>query len=170
MIQKFAAAGLFACALFTAGCNQAPPPAPAPIDNREADAKTIRDTEDGWNKEMEAKDLDKCVGHYADDATLMAPGMPAAHGKEAIKKMLTEMLKDPALSLKFQASRIEVAKSGDVGFSQGTYAMTMTDPASKKVLHDKGSYVTGYMKQPDGSWRAVSDISTSEGPAAPEKK
>jgi hypothetical protein len=44
--------------------------------------------------------------------------------------------------------------------------MTMTDPSSKKVIDDHGSYVTTYSKQPDGSWKAVADIATSEAPPA----
>lgn len=94
------------------------------------------------------------------------PGMPAAHGKEAIAKVLKEMVTDPALSLKFQANRIEVAKSGEFAFSEGSFTITMTNPASKKVMNDKGSYVTVYKKQGDGSWKAVSDIATSEMPPA----
>lgn len=77
------------------------------------------------------------------------------------------MLADPALSLKFHATRVEIAKSGDMAFTQGSYSMTMTDPASKKSMTDKGSYVTIYKKQADGSWKAVSDIATSENPPAP---
>jgi ketosteroid isomerase-like protein len=83
------------------------------------------------------------------------------------------MVADPALSLKFQASHVEVAKSGDVAFTRGSYTMTMTDPNSKQVVNDRGSYVTTYRKQADGSWKAVSDIATSEVPPpmpAPDSK
>jgi ketosteroid isomerase-like protein len=92
--------------------------------------------------------------------------MPASKGREAIRKTLTEMVADPALSLKFQPSLVEVAKSGDFAYTQGTYTMTITDPSSKKIITDHGSYVTTYRKQPDGSWKAVADISTSEVPPA----
>ncbi len=77
---------------------------------------------------------------------------------------MKEMVDDPALSLKFQVSRVEVSSSGDMGFTQGVYQMTMTDPASKRAISDHGSYVTTYRKQPDGSWKAVADIATSEAP------
>jgi ketosteroid isomerase-like protein len=100
--------------------------------------------------------------------------MPVSSGKDAIRKTIAGMLTDPALSLKFQASRVEVAKSGDIAYTQGSYTMTMTDPNTKQVVNDHGSYVTTYAKQPDGSWKAVADIATSEmpppAPAAPAKK
>lgn len=40
----------------------------------------------------------------------------------------------------------EVAKSGDLAHTQGSYTLTVTDPATKKPIHDKGSYVTVLQK------------------------
>jgi ketosteroid isomerase-like protein len=90
--------------------------------------------------------------------------MPATTGKDAIRAALKGMVTDPALSLKFHASKVDVAQSGDIGYTQGSYTMTMTDPQSKQVINDHGSYVTTYRKQPDGMWKAVADIATSEVP------
>ena len=170
MKQQLIATGLFACAILTTACSPTPTAAPAPVIDTAAEAKSLRDLEDNWNKDYEAKDTAKILAHYADDATLMGPGMPVSKGAAAIQKEIQEMVKDPALSLKFQASRVEVAKSGDVGFTEGTYTMTMTNPATKKPMTDTGSYVTVYKKQADGSWKAVSDIATSGPPSAPAKK
>jgi uncharacterized protein (TIGR02246 family) len=147
-------------ALLLTGCSQ-----PAP-DTREADARALKDNETQWNQDFVSKDVEKLLAHYADNAVLMGPGMPASSGKDAIRKTLTGMLGDPALSLKFQSARVEVAKAGDIGYTQGSYTMTMTDPNSKQVINDHGSYVTTYARQPDGSWKAVADIATSEVPPA----
>jgi ketosteroid isomerase-like protein len=57
-----------------------------PPDTREADPKAIRDNEDGWNKDFDAKDVAKLTAHYTDDATLIAPGMPAIHNRCAITR------------------------------------------------------------------------------------
>ena len=128
-------------------------------------AQALKDNEAQWNRDFVAKDADKLLAHYAGTAVLMAPGMPPSSGTDAIRRTLAEMLKDPKLSLKFQASRVEVSKSGDLAFTQGSYTMTMTDPAhAGQTLNDHGSYVTVYRRQGDGSWKAVSDIATSEAP------
>jgi ketosteroid isomerase-like protein len=74
------------------------------------------------------------------------------------------MVADPALSLKFHTARVEVAKSGDVAYTQGAYTMTVTDPNTKQLINDHGTYVTTWRKQPDGTWKAVADIVTSEVP------
>jgi uncharacterized protein (TIGR02246 family) len=147
-----------ALAMALAACNQAMP------DTRDADAKALRDDETQWNQDWASKDVEKLIGHYADNAVLMAPGMPSSGGKDAIRKTLQMFLSDPAVSLKFQAARVEVAKSGDIAYTQGSYTLTMTDPNTKQVANDHGSYVTTYAKQADGRWKAVADIATSEVP------
>ncbi|MBZ5606403.1 MAG: SgcJ/EcaC family oxidoreductase [Acidobacteriia bacterium] len=148
------------------GCSET-----AAILTPEADIKALKDNEVQWNKDYESRDPAKVAAHYADDAVLMNPGMPASKGKAAIQKTLTDMLMDPALTLKFQADRVEV--TGNMAYTQGAYQMTMTDPATRKPMNDHGSYVTIYKKQGDGSWKAVQDAAISEVPPpapAPAKK
>jgi uncharacterized protein (TIGR02246 family) len=134
--------------------------------NQDEAAQAVRSTEEQWNKDYAAKDLEKIVDHYADDAVLMAPGITPAIGKDAVRNIVKNMVTDPAIALHFKASKVEVAKSGDVAYTQGSYTMTMTDPQSKQVINDHGSYVTTYRHEPDGSWKAVADIATSEVPPA----
>jgi uncharacterized protein (TIGR02246 family) len=124
----------------------------------------LQDNEAQWNKDFAAKDIDKMLSHYSDDAVLMSPGMPASVGKDAIRKMLAGMNSDPALSLTFTPSKLEVSAAGDIAWTQGSYTMTMTGP-DKKPMTDHGSYVTTYRKGSDGSWKAVADIATSEAPS-----
>jgi len=154
------ACGMSACN----GNNTTPAAAP---DTHDADVKAIGDTEAQWNKDYEARDLDKIAGHYADDAVLMTPGAPAAKGMAAIRGVMQEMMKDPGLTLKFHATLTDVSKSGELGYTQGSYVMTMTDPKTHKPMNDHGSYVTTFRKQSDGSWKAEADIATSEVPSMP---
>ncbi len=133
-------------------------------DTHDADVKAIQAIETQWNQDYASKDLSKIVAHYADNAVVMAPGEPSTSGRDAIRSLLQKMVADPALSLKFQSANVVVAKSGDIGYTQGIYTMAMTDPVTKQVVHDHGSYVTTYTKQPDGTWKAVADIASSEVP------
>ena len=148
----------------TMSCNTQ---SPKSAETHDTDVQAIKDIEAQWNKEYEAKDLDKILAHYTDDAVLMAPGAPPMVGKAAIQTMLKQMVADNALSLKFEAARIEVASGGDMAYTQGSYTMTMTDPSTKKPVNDKGSYVTVYKKQADSSWKVVSDIASSATPPGP---
>ncbi|MGC2613806.1 MAG: SgcJ/EcaC family oxidoreductase [Terracidiphilus sp.] len=152
-----------------AACNQTPPPPP---DTRDADVKAITDTEVQANQAWAAKDLEKVMAFYADDAVLMTPGMDAVRGKDAMRTTLKDMLADPAVSLTFQSSKVDVAKSGDLGYTEGTYKLTVTNPATHKPISDYGNYVTTFRKQADGSWKAVADIASSAvpPPAPPPRK
>ncbi len=143
--------------------------APAAAPDTTADSQAIRDGETAWAKEWQAKDADKIVSHYAPDAVLLVNDAPAMSGPDAIKSGVSGMLKDPHLSLTFAPNVVVVAKAGDVAYTQGTYTMTFTDPKNKRILMEKGKYVTVYRKQPDGSWKAVEDIDNADAPAAPAK-
>jgi uncharacterized protein (TIGR02246 family) len=143
-------------ALWLIGCGQ--------TDTRQADIQALKDIETRWNQEYAAKDLDKIVAHYAENAVVMSPGDPVSTGSASIRKIMSEMVSDPAFSLKFDASAIEVAKSGDLGYTRGLYEMAMTDPKTKQIVHYHGSYVTAYSKQADGSWKVTADIATPDTP------
>src|SRR5258706_12090929 len=156
-----------AAVVVLAACTQAPPPV---VDTREADTKAIRDAEINTNAEMAKKDrnLDKVTSFWADDASMFVPDMPLLQGGTAIKGFIKEAANDPNFSIDFKSTKVEVSKAGDYGYSQGTYVQTMTDPKTKKVLTEKGKYVTVFKKQADGSWKAVADINNADAPAAVE--
>src|SRR5215467_5455248 len=118
-----------AMALTISACNSTP-------DTHDADVKAVQDNETQWNSDWAAKDADKIMGHYADDAVLIVPNTPSVSGKDAIRASLKPMVADPALSLKFHATKVEVAKSGDVAYTQGTYTLTLTDPQTKQLIND----------------------------------
>ena len=159
-------AGSVALLGFMWGCATPPPP-----DTRAADEQVIRETETQWAKAAAAKDVERFMSFYADDASLFAPGTPTATGKEAIRKGTETLFATPGFSLSFQTVKVEVSRGGDLAYCSGTYAMTMNDPKGKPV-NDKGKYVAVYRKEPDGAWKAVADINNSDlpAPAPPPKK
>ncbi len=157
-----------ALTVILAGCKLAPPP-PAP-DTHDADVKAIRDLEAANVQAFAAKDIDKIGALYADDASIFAPDAPVINGMAAIKAGLSPQLKDKNFFLTFASDKVEIAKSGDLGYAQGSLTYTMTDPKTKKVLAGKGKYVTVYKKQPDGEWKAVADIWNDDAPPVLAKK
>ena len=132
-------------------------------DTREADVRAVHDVEAAWVKDIGAKDVDKFVAYYADDATLLMPNAPALNGKQAIRTALKPMLADPKFSLTFQDTRAEASKSDDLVYTTGTYTMTSSVPKNpKSVTTDNGKYLTVFRKQPDSSWKAVADMINSD--------
>jgi uncharacterized protein (TIGR02246 family) len=154
-----------ALAVLLFGCAQAPPPTPP--DTRAADEKAIRDSETAWVKEFAAKDMDKIVAHYADDGAALLSNAPTMVGRDAIRAGMKDFIADPKFTLDLRTVKVDV--SGGLAYSQGTYAVTTTDPKTKKVMAETGRYVEVYKKQADGSWKVVEDINSPEAPAAPVK-
>lgn len=129
-----------------------------------ADEKALRETEAAWSKASVSKNVEQFVSFYADDASLFQPNTAIATGKAAIRAAATDMFKTPGFSLSFHGTKAEVSKSGEIGYTYGTYAMTMNDPSGKPAK-DKGKYVTVF-KKVGGKWKAVADIFNSDLPAS----
>jgi uncharacterized protein (TIGR02246 family) len=150
---------------FMWGC--APQAAP---DTREADERAIREIEIEWSKAAVAKDVERYMSFYADDASVFRPGNPTVTGKDATRKGLDAFFAVPGASFSLQTAKVVASRSGDLAYTYGTYAATMND-AKGKPVNDKGKYVVVYRKQPDGKWKVVADIYNSDVPApAPPKK
>jgi uncharacterized protein (TIGR02246 family) len=145
--------------LLAAGCSNTPAPPP---DTRAADLQAVKDVETAWVKDVATKDPEKFASHFTEDGCGLYPGAPTLNGKAAIKAALAQYFADPNFSFTFQSTRAMASKGGDMVYSQGTYTMTMTDPKTKKPVTEKGKYLTIYMKQADGSWKAVADTSNSD--------
>jgi uncharacterized protein (TIGR02246 family) len=135
--------------------------------------QALRDLDAQWSAAAAAKDVDKTVAFYSDDAIAMPPNASAATTKEAIRKVWQDLLATPGLSISWKTTKVEVAKSGDLACVSGTYEVTMNDPSAKPVS-DHGKYVEVWEKQADGKWKCGTDIWNSDLPAsataAPEKK
>ena len=119
----------------------------------------------GWMKAFSAKDLAQSVAYFEENGSMLGPNAPIATGREAITKNLSQFFALPNVNLTWQADKAEVARSGELGYTSGTYRMTFSDPSGKTVS-DKGKYVTVWEKQKDGSWKVALDIFNTDLPAA----
>ena len=162
MLRNISLIGCLALAALMAGCTSAPPPPPP--DTRAADVQAVKDVEAAWLKDMATKDADKFASYFADDASGLYPGAATLNGKAAIKAAIAPYFADPKFAYTFEETKVVAAKGGDMVYSEGTYSWTMTNPKTKKPMTDKGKYLTVYMKQADGSWKAVADTYNSDSP------
>ena len=126
-------------------------------DKRVAEEATIKALDMEWSKAAGSKNVDKTVSYYADDAIVMPSNSPALTGKEAIRGMWQAMLGAPNFSGGWTATKVDVARSGDLAYVTGTYEINETD-ANGKPVTDKGKYLEVWKKQTDGSWKCVADM------------
>ncbi len=134
-------------------------------DTRAADEAALRKIDDEWSKAAGAKDLEKTVSYYTDDALVMPSNSPVLQGKDAARAMWKGMFAIPGFGGGWKATKVEVASSGDLGWVTGSYEITETD-ASGKPMTDKGKYLAVFKKQADGSWKCVADMFNTDLPPA----
>ena len=147
--------------LLTVGCaNHPAAPAPPP-DTRAADEAVIRANDADFAKAAQAKDLDKAVEHYMDDALLFAPGAPAVVGKENIRKFFEPIINGPATQFAFSDVKVDVARSGDLAMDSGSFESTGKD-AKGKPITQRGRFVLVWKKQANDSWKIAADTSANE--------
>ena len=140
-------------------------------DTHAADEAALRNLDSEWSKAAGARDVDKTVSYYAADAMVMPPNIPSLTTKEAIRGLWQSMLGSSGFSGGWSATRVEVARSGDLGYVSGTYEFAERD-AGGQPMTDKGKYLEVWKKQSDGSWKCVIDMFSSDLPttAPPAEK
>jgi uncharacterized protein (TIGR02246 family) len=124
--------------------------------------QAVKADEKKWNSDFKSKDLEALLGHYADDAYFVAPGVKPANGSTEIRKAYADGTSDPNFAISFASDKIDVSGSGDMAYARGRFTEKYTDPKTQKAMTDSGSYLTVYKKQSDGSWKAVEDFAAAD--------
>jgi ketosteroid isomerase-like protein len=108
------------------------------------------------NTDISFSDMSRHIGmkkaflQYIDnEGVLLRPGHLPLVGAGAIDFL--SQLSDTAYTLSWQPMNAEISKSGDLGFTYGVYELSIKDSVYK------GTYVSIWKKQNDGSWKFVLD-------------
>ena len=123
-----------------------------------ANEKAVRDADEQWSKVAAAKDLDKTISFYADDAVVLPPNEAAVITKDGIRNLWKGFF-DSLTGISWKTTRVETAKSGDMAYLIGTYEMTLKDGSK-----DKGKYCEVWKKQANGKWKVSADMFSSDLP------
>jgi uncharacterized protein (TIGR02246 family) len=137
-------------------CGQQEPP-----DTRAADETAIRAASSEWSEAARAENADAFVSFYADDAVLLLEGLLDVSGKTAIRETIGGMMQDPNFALGFTTTNVVVARSGDLAYETGRYALTMSDTSGAPATQS-GGFVVVWRKQPDDTWKVVVDSPVSD--------
>jgi ketosteroid isomerase-like protein len=127
----------------------------------------LRDLDAQWAKAAAAKDVEQTIGYYSDDAIVLPPNATSAATKEAIRNGWKDMFASPGFVITWKPTRVQLAKSGDMGWVSGTYELTTND-ASGKPINDRGKYLEVWEKQTDGNWKCAAAMWNSD--RAPSEK
>ena len=124
---------------------------------RSSEESAIRETISAWLQAVDAKDLNKCVSFYTDDASVLPFNAPIDTGKDQIRAVWSQLMSNPDFSLSWRPRKIEVAQSADLAYEIGTFDLALADQTGKSTA-SRGKYVVAWKKQANGEWKAAADI------------
>jgi ketosteroid isomerase-like protein len=131
-----------------------------------SDEAAIRKADSAWSVATGSKQINDFMSYMAEDGIIEAPNAPVAKGKDDVQKLMSSFFSIPGFSVKWQATKVEAAGSGDMGYSIGAYELNVND-AQGKPMTDHGKYTTIWKKQADGNWKVTVDMFNSDLPAQP---
>lgn len=131
--------------------------------DRSADATELRKLDEQWSAAAAKNDLEATLSFYADDAVVLPGNAPIATDRKAIREIWAGML-GPGTAVSWKVTKVEVAKSGELGYLYGTYELTMKDPKGGPPAQDRGKLVEIWKKQADGKWKCIVDTYNSDQP------
>jgi ketosteroid isomerase-like protein len=133
----------------------------------EAERAALVRLDKAWAQAAAARDIEKTLSFWADDATVFPPGQPAVVGKEALRKYVSAGFALPGFSIQWETNDFVVSASGDMAYGVGTNKVAFTGPQGTPVV-EHGRAVTVWRKTAGGSWQCVVDIWNAE-PSAPPR-
>ncbi len=107
-------------------------------------------------KAAAARGADGFLSFFAEDGTILPKNGAPLTGKAALADAFRDTWAQTGFSLEWTPLKAELAASGDLGYTYGTYVR-------KRIVKDEpvtetGKYVTIWRKQKDGSWKVILDM------------
>lgn len=137
-------------------------PAERPKGDVEAAKAAIKKADADFCRATGERDVKKASAFLAEDITFFAG--EKASGRETFLKVWAPFFTEGGPTLAWEPTFVEVAASGDLGYSIGTYVRKSKDAQGNPTV-GHGNYVTIWKKHAGGSWKAVLDIGTPPSPA-----
>nr|WP_294936263.1 nuclear transport factor 2 family protein [uncultured Flavobacterium sp.] len=122
-----------------------------------AEGEKLMQTSREWSKAAQSRKVDEILNYWTDDAIVYSAGEAEHEGRDSIRKMVENAMKDPNFKIRWEPKKADVAESGDMGYLLEEVKMEMKDSTGNaQVMHFNG--ITIWKKQSDGSWKAAVDI------------
>src|SRR5438128_7393003 len=105
----------------------------------------------------EGRDIDRILSYWADDAVVLAPGLPPIIGKVALRGYVENSLRIPGFQISWKSSEVHLSPDLKLAYMFSENAVTMNEPDGT-LLTTKGRGITIWRREPDGQWRCTVDI------------
>jgi ketosteroid isomerase-like protein len=138
---------------WSAGCAPASDPPSDPTVLMEADRAFAAAVAEGGSEAW--------ASWFADDGSMIREGEGEVRGRTEIRNAVAA-LDQPGVSLHWEPLRADIAASGDLGWTTGTY-LSEARGEDGTVNRGEGRYVSIWRLQEDGSWKVVMDLGNPTG-------
>ena len=133
----------------------------ATVDEREA----LMQVDRAFDQATAETGLGGWVSYFAEDGQMFPAGAEIVSGRAAIREAMASAFKNPGFTLRWKPLGADVSRSGDLGYTYGTYVARGPGPQGQ-IVERHGKYVSVWKRQADGSWKVVVDIGNAS-PAPP---
>lgn len=117
----------------------------------------ILETEQSFAKMAEEEGIQKAFLHYAAEDAVLMRNNNLVIGKKAIADYFeNQPTENTKASLTWKPDFVEVAASGDLGYTYGKYTYSLVD-IDGNIIENNGVFHTVWKKQSNGIWKFVWD-------------
>jgi ketosteroid isomerase-like protein len=125
----------------------------------EAERTALRTADTEWS--ANTSNMETWMSYVAPDGVIQPPNQPALVGADNIRTWATQMFSMPGMSISWEPQTVEVAASGDIGYTAGKYTFSAQGPDGMPI-NDHGKYLCTWKKDASGAWKVAVDTWNSD--------
>jgi uncharacterized protein (TIGR02246 family) len=127
-----------------------------PSQTEELDREAITAMSSARAEAFNQSDAAAIAVHFTEDAVLMAPGVEAMTGREAVRDYYQSIFDqyEPELESRY----VEIKVEGDLAYGRGIATVTLTPIGGSETTVSTSKYLNILQRQPDGTWKTTHDI------------
>ena len=124
----------------------------------EAEKKSLLQRDQEWARlAFAARDIDRILSFWTDDAVVLAPGLPPIAGKAALREYVEGSFRIPGFKINWTSSAASISPDRKLAYLFGDNTVTMDGPDGQPATI-AGRAITIWRKESDGEWRCAVDI------------
>ena len=128
----------------------------------EAEQAALLAAADAYHEAGHREDFNSMADFYANDGLILPPNEQEEKGLQGARNFFASTAEIPGIGVRFDNVRVEVAASGDMGYTLADVEISFEGPDGE-VVEDKDRDFHLWKKQ-DGEWKIAVDIWNSELP------
>ena len=128
----------------------------------EAEQASLRAAADAYHEAAQTVDIDSLVDLYTNDGIMLPPNAAEEEGIQDVRNFATAFTQTPGFDIRIDDVRVEVAASGDMGYTLANAVVSIDGPDGEPVQDQIRDF--HLWKKQDGEWKVAIDIWNSELP------